>query len=333
MNPAVDRPRNLFVASSPLQLFNAIEARERFHAGEHNVLLVVWTRDIDRVQMAPLVDGRWAGVRWFRLKGWRRSFYPWLLNGWLRRLLPLGSLYLGYPYNLRAHLANLAAAQRTVLLDDGHASIEIAAHLADPARRARDDEHLADRLLGRRTGLHYAADLHFFTVYDLPDWPAERVLRNDFRCFRAQVAALPRNDALLFIGSGLVGNVVADAATEARLFGAMRRHYEGRRIIYAVHRYEDIDALRRLPELAGVEVVRYPTLLEYALYAAGELPAGISTFCSSAVDTLPDIYPLPAEVLVVPEHLVLPHKVAVLRGLYQSYAARNIPVIALAGLD
>lgn len=327
MSPAPGAARNnLFVVSSPLQLFNAIEARDRFHAADANRLLVIWTRDIDRAQMLPLLDDRWREVRWYRFKGWRRSLYALALRPWLRAQQPVDTLYIGYPYNVRAHIANTLGTTRTVLVDDGHATLEITDYLADPVLRRRDDPHPGDRLFGRHTGMDYAATLHVFSVYALPGWPAERYVHNDFRAFRARVAALPAGDTLLFIGSPLAGNLVPGPDDEVALLHAMARHYAPRPVRYAAHRYEDLARLQALPGLANVTFMRYDTLLEYALFREGILPARIATFCSSAIDTLTRIYPVGAEVLRIPEARMLPGKRAWFEELYRNYASRGITV-------
>lgn len=324
---------NLFLASSPLQLFNAIEARDRFHAGQANRLLLVWTQDIDRQQMTALLDGQWQEVRLFRLKGWRRALYPLLLDRWVRAAGAPDTLYIGYPYNLRAHIANTSGARRVVMLDDGHATLDIAGHLADPARRAVDDPHLADRLFGRHTGLGYAERLHFFSVYPLPQWPAERYRHNDYRAFRVRAAALPSTDELLFIGTPLAGHVVRDARDELALLQAMAAHYAPRTVHYAAHRYENLAALQALTGLPNVRFFRYDTLLEYALFRAGRLPAKVATYCSSAIDTLKQLYPVAVEVLRIPDALLAPAKMPVIHAIYDHYAADGIPVVPLTAPD
>lgn len=319
---------NLFVVSSPLQLFNALEARDRLHPDDANRLLVIWGSAIDRQQMCVLLDGHWAEVRWLRLRGWVRAAYPLMLARWLAAQRPVSALYIGYPFNVRAHIANVLQAPRTVLIDDGHATIEFARHLASPESRALDNPHLADRMFRRHTGLDYAGRLHIFSVYEeLPGWPADRRELNDYRAFKGRIAALPRTDELLFIGTPLAGTVVETAEQELDLLRAMARHYAGLRVRYAAHRYEDLDALSSLGGLPNVQFMRYDTLLEYALYRSGGLPARIATWCSSAVDTLTRIYDLPAEVLRIPDAMVMPVKRPLVNALYSSYAHRNIAVI------
>lgn len=319
----------VFVVSSPLQLFNAMEARDRFHSGQPAHLLVIWKKDIDKLQMEALLDEGWASRRWLRHGGWARAWYAQLLAPWLKSLAGASVVYLGYPLNVRAHVANVLNPPRIVLLDDGHATLHLMKLLSDPAYRAIRSPGLQDRLLGRRIGIGYTDRAELFTVYRPDFWPESRIIPNDFRAFRARTASLPRSGKLLFIGSDLVGNVIPDTATEERLFAAMRAHYAGREVVYSAHRYEDVEALRASRGLAGMPVVRYPTLLEYALYREGTLPAGIATFCSSAVDTLTDIYGLPAEVLVIPEAWLKPEKVVAMRALYANYRQRGIPLISL----
>ncbi|MDO8331649.1 MAG: hypothetical protein Q7T36_14380 [Fluviicoccus sp.] len=322
-------PPVVFVVSSPLQLFNAIEARDRFHSGQPSHLLIIWKKIIDNEQMQALLDDGWASCRWLRHGGWARAWYAQLLAPWLAAMAGAEVLYLGYPLNVRAHVANVLSPPRIVLLDDGHATLHLMQLLDDPAYRAIRAPGVVDRLLGRRVGLDYTDRAELFTVYRPDGWPVERMIHNDFRAFRAKAARLPHTGRLLFIGSDLAGNIIPDSATEERLFAAMSAYYAGREVVYSAHRYENVESMRASPALAGIKVIRYPTLLEYALYQEGALPAGISTFCSSAIDTLTDIYGLPAEVLMIPEALLKPEKVEVMRSLYVNYRERGIPVIPL----
>lgn len=320
---------SVFVVSSPLQLFNAIEARDRFHRGESSHLLILWKKDIDREQMELLIDGDWTSLRWLRHGGWARAWYAQILRVWLANLRNVDVVYLGYPLNVRAHVANVINPSRIVLLDDGHATLHLMGLLMDPVYRNIRKPGVVDVFLGRCVDIRYVDRAELFTVYRPGEWPESRRIHNDFRVFRAKAALLPRSRKVLFIGSDLVGNVIPDVFIEEKLFALMASYYAGKDVIYSAHRYENIELLKASRGLAGMPVTRYPTLLEYALYGEGELPASIATFCSSAIDTLKDIYGLPAEVLMIPEAWVKPEKVAVMRALYENYRERGISVVSL----
>jgi len=284
-------PMNVFVCRTPLQLFNAVEARDRFHAGDRNRLLCVYRKPVDRALMDSLLEGGWQAVRFLRLTAVSHQTYAFGLSGFLAESRPAATVYVGLPKHVAAHVVNTLEPARVVFLDDGNEVLKIAAGIAAGAYRPEYRAPLLHRLTGRRTGLAYLERARFFSLYDLSRWiPAERCTANDYRCFRQKVAGLARGDEVCFIGSNLLGQYVDDGAVLARHLGRARAYYKDRPFQYAPHRYEDMGFLKAVAREHDFELVRFDTILEQAFLRRGRVPGEVATFRSTAIDTLATLY-------------------------------------------
>ena len=315
----------LFVVGSPLQMLNAMEARERFHAGSRASLIVIAAKPIDRAQIFALVDGDWHDVACFDMGRLFRLFYPVMMSRCIKRIGAVDWLYLGYPFKLRAHLANTVSYTNVAIIDDGHASLEIAKQLSSSSQlRSRRTVH--DFLLGRDITLSYAAHAFFFTAYPAIAWDEARIIANDYRCTKQRVLQMPATVDLVFIGSQLAGNVVASLDDEIALICAMADHYADREVIYALHRYDDADSLRQGVQKPNLRFVRFNTAVEVAISLQGMVPRQVSTFGSSAALTISKIYDMNVEVLAIPEGMIKPSIKQAWGLIYQEYAANGISI-------
>ncbi|MDX5298654.1 MAG: hypothetical protein LPK85_06860 [Gammaproteobacteria bacterium] len=289
----------LYVVSSPLQLFNALEARERFHAGQVNRLLYLYRKPIDRAQAEVLVDAGWNSVHYLRLNSLLRLFYPiWFAIWRWRWARHVRRVYLGYLPNLRAHIANTLRAEVWVV-DDGHLSVAQNAGIADGSLRSRVS--LADRLLGRKTGLGYLTRAHVFSAYPSAGLDPARYTFNDYACFRRRTAHLPTRPGCVFIGTPLQDILSHADQVYPDLLAQICDHYAGQRVCYAAHRYEDLEVVRAACRGLPVDVVRFDTLIEWQFAKDGACPEEISTLLSSAIDTLSLLYPVRARLFVLPD--------------------------------
>ena len=75
--------KRLFIIRTPLQLFNAFEAMQRFSVdSDENELLIVYgtIRDYDMMQkMLKVCDG-WSRIVYQPFMGWKKQFYAFQLK-------------------------------------------------------------------------------------------------------------------------------------------------------------------------------------------------------------------------------------------------------------
>lgn len=296
---------NLFIARTPLQVFNSQEARDRLRPGAVNHLWCVYRKDIDRQQMEQVSDGRWASITYCPLD-WKVRNFP---GRWIRQqrsqLEALDLLCTGFTKRLAEWVCRRCLPREVVVIDDGNESI------------------VRDRDLGWRV------EHRWFTCF--PDETGNDIA-NDYRCFRARLhdsKALGQHVA--FIGSPVYPRDVPDPGVFRRLMAEVRSHYQNaEEVVYHAHRYEDLEALGQWLEPLGFRVERGETILECALAQAKCLPMELATFHSTAIDTLCHIYRLPRTVFEMPESLVAEPRRKVYRELMADFRKRSIPMVSLS---
>lgn len=316
---------NLFVIRTPLQLFNAIEARDRFHADEQNILLLYFRRNIDRDQMLKLLDDRWHRVRVLPFRGVRQLLYPLWLRSLTRSLPRIATCYMGLASNIPLHLANTLRPKELRLLDDGNETLLQAGLIErwQDQPELRPSPRLRHRLMGRRLCRKVLDGLTYFTLYRPEQVPSERLIQNDYRCFQARLAQLPKTDEVCFIGSNLVPQYLAEDDF-LRLISAVREHYGNRPVYYCAHRYESNELLEQIAA-RGLPVRRNATILEAAFLVQGQVPATVATFRSTAIDTLHQLYGSQREVISFdPGLLARPDQQLEFGQLLDDYRKRGI---------
>lgn len=306
----------LAVASSPLQLMNAMEWRAH-RPGEAADLVLLG----DRAGGGGAVDallarrpGLWRRV--LRVSGRPRPtpYAPRLMRDlWdaahrsaLRRLAAslggeaYGELAFGDYRNLSQRtLAELVPHVRLTLLDDGSITPQAArwrAGLPTP-----DPRRFTDRWF--RTGLARAVlgdpprleppQVTFFTIYGrlLEDVirPDDRLERHAFESFRPERAAA-RSDAVWLLGANHVEARIADPERHVALVrdgvAALRAEGLTGPIVYRPHRGEDPDRASRLAAEAGCAFEPASLPIELAYLEVERRPAAVAVIASSAADTL-----------------------------------------------
>jgi hypothetical protein len=314
-----------FVVGSPLQLLNAIEARQRFHDGQFCTLIVLWAHEFDHKQMLKLLDDQWSRKIFFNTRGFFKLFYPIFLKSVVSDLKGIDCLYLGFPFKIRAHIANEVNAKKNLILDDGNGSLTIAVSLKDEHFLTKIKPKLHDYILGRKISVDYAKTATFFTLYPDMAWPRDQVIANDYRMLRQQIARQPTNLDVLFVGSAVAGAVVS-VAQEKQLIEAMAVYYAGQQVIYALHRFEDQAYFEREFAHTSLRFVRFDTAIEVALCQAQVYPQRIASFCSSALTTLSLLYGGQTEVLAIPSAWMAADVAARLDVIYQDFARSGIHI-------
>lgn len=68
------------------------------------------------------------------------------------------------------------------------------------------------------------------------------------------------------------------------------KYFDGYKIIYIPHRYENMDYLGELSIQYGFKLKKFPTILELAILKYGKKPAGLITIRSTVLETLGYLY-------------------------------------------
>ncbi len=289
--------KNLFVAVTPAHVLNATEARDRFHQGEENVLIVLRSplrrRQASRQQsylsmLAEMVDDEWSTV-WMPPTSKRHHlFFPALAAGFIRQHSRVGTIYTASFQSNQMHLINSVQHDRIVLIDDGNGIHE----LIDAYQWKQRQVKLRHRLLCKNTRWP-SGTLHVFSCFDV-DENCCQLTRNDYRCLRKKIPAdLPvRDDEIVFASQPLNATFPHVKIKTESLLTHLKQSFSVDRCRYLAHP-------REATAVTGWESLTYS--IELFPLREGYLPAAFVTYYSSCARTLRILYDVPVICLKPPE--------------------------------
>lgn len=322
-------PNNLYVVSSPLQLLNAIEAQKSQQAHSNNYLIILYKLDIEYNQMKAMIGDEWNKIYYFKQSKVFKIFYAFIL---FKLILVfrnnINFLYLGYPVNVRAHIANSINAEKIFLLDDGSATLIFAKNFKNYNYIKNNSGNWYDFFLAKKTSLNYVENVTFFTVYGNIDWPKNQIVINNYSHHRKKLKSNKKNLDVLFIGSP-IGRELVSIDNEIVLINSMINRYKGKKIIYALHRFENLKYLEDKYSCLGVEFIQFDRAIEVALFHNNIYPEFIVSFCSSALVNLSHLMDAKFEVLLIPSRMMEINQSKKMDILYQNYQAQGINLIKL----
>lgn len=311
--------KNLFIVRSPLQAFNATEAQRRFCKSQRNVIIVFYRKEVDRKLVLNVLSvGEWSEVIVQPLKP---HYELWkFLHKFIKEHPRINQCFIGDHSTLINYFMNRIRCGDLTILDDGSATIRLAKlhenrtlHKIKKTAYSRKSNAniLINRLLRIDPCYYYQAK--FFTIYDLP--LKNKVIRNDYRCFREQVENLLSKPIAFFIGSNLIEQILINTNVFEQQMQQVADLYKksGMIFYYILHRKEDTQYMKALGRKLGFECVRFDNIIEIEFLTLGYIPTEVSTFLSSAIQTLPLLYPSRYRFFKLsPEHITARHKESVL---------------------
>lgn len=280
---------HLYFLQSPLQAVNAFEARGTIADGaERHEVVVFEQREAENNRILANTLHRLGWTPWrtvpFRA-GNAGKMWEWCrLRAALGRLGGVERVYLGdFAAGMAVAAANLFPDAEHYLLDDGTSTINFPAFRYE----GRRPEHLpaarSVSWLGYRPVL--PSELTFFSIYDVPVRPPDRLRRNRLEFLREQLR-FDSEGPVFFIGSCLPDVEVITFAQFDQLLRAARHRLGDREILYFPHRRELLHRKTELFREMGIQVVSADLPFELELLHRDARPSLIATFYSTALDTL-----------------------------------------------
>ena len=322
---------NFFIARTPLQLFNSIEARDRFHKDERNILFYQYKNSIDKEQIENLIDDSWFDTIEYPLTLSNRLFFPILLNKIkLKYKNRVSSCYYGAYNGIISHLINSINPSNNFLVDDGIKTIKISQFIKDNKLDKRGFlRPVKDFLLKSSRGYIYKSK--FFTVYkEIENYLPNRVIINDYRAFKDRVSDMNREDIVYFIGTALLKRTLKDRYIFEKELERVIEYYKQRnqKFIYILHRYEEIEYLDSLAKKYGFEAVKFNNIIEVELLQRAVFPKEVSSFASTAVETINMIYGVEMKIFELDNSKIYDKYQKVFQDLYNNFRDKGVEVIA-----
>ncbi len=324
--------KNLFIVRTPLQLFNAIEVRRRFHFNEKNILFYQYQREIDKKLMENLiVQSDWYEVFDYPLNFQRRIFLPLYLNPIIKKYASIEHCYVGAFNSIVNLLINTIKPKKIVILDDGTKTLGIANNIArdDVNRKENKLKIVRNKLLNLDRSYLYGAS--FFTIYTLENYKIENeIILNDYREFKEDLRSYEKKEIVYFIGTNLIEKVLKSEKVFEENLQKVLSYYKNKKFIYVLHRYENLSYMKKLAKKYDFEAIKFENILEVEIAKAGFIPVEFSTFASSAIETLPLLFAHSHyRVFKIDAKDILVKKQTAMENLYLNFEKKEYEVIGL----
>lgn len=329
--------KSLFIARTPFQLFNCIEAKSNFVDTGDSYLLCIYKKNIDKVMMKHLIDkAMWKDIYFLKLTAFNKLFYPLILKQFLSKPDNAKYCFFGLTTPIISHCINTVGANKNILVDDGNEIFLIAQKIANGSIFSiRKFQKWYNLLLGRKIYFEYIKKMIIFSFFNLKDYKLKNtIIYNDYRAFRQKILHLPRSKEIFFIGSNLIDTYIDRKSFESNM-QAVINYYRNSRVTYVLHRYEDREYLENLGERFGFKIIQFSTILEAALLEYGCIPYKIATFRSTALETLGYLYkPIEIEIFKIDtKQLLKAEQQKEYSNLYKNYEQKKIVMIDLKVRD
>jgi hypothetical protein len=324
---------NLFIAKTPLQLFNCIEARNRFHKSEKNVLFYQYQRNIDKIQIENLIkEEEWLEVIAYPLSPLHRIFFQYFLNkNILKYTNRVDSCYFGAYNSIISYFINKVKPKEFFIIDDGVKTIKISELIKDGKLDKKGlVRGIKDKLMNSSRAYIYNAK--FFTIYDEVEiFLPNRVIKNNYSAFKEHVSSINKENIIYFIGTNLLERSIKTEEIFEQELKKVVLHYKkkNQKLIYILHRYEDIDYLNTLSKEYDFEAVKFDNIIEVELLKRGTVPMGVASFASTAVETIKMIYGVDATIFELENSGIFEKYQEVFFKLYNNFREKGVDVVRL----
>ncbi len=280
---------NIFIVKSPLQLMNAIEAKEHFQTTGNILVLMNANATNDKQMQTVLALSKWDEIITYAptnrsstllaqvklIRSLKKHRYHYLFTG-------------DYGTFNQVLMANLNVDDY-YLIDDGTKSIEIHKALIDPSKTALSKKLklLRYTLFGLKSSIQ--KPINFFTCYNLTPIKDEQIISNDYNYLQSIFKPQPGGNEVIYLLGQNIDNKWMKQGKYIEYLKRVKSHYSDK-IIYMPHRHEIIsDELKALFDEEFV--LQYNDIpIEIYFLEKKIYPKHIVSFTSSALFNLEKIY-------------------------------------------
>ncbi len=284
--------KNIFIVRSPLQVINAIEAKEHFKLDNTLLVLMFNPNDINTKQMKEAAQlSQWDETLIYEKSSEKSSLLSQIKL--IKRLAKeqYDFLFSGDFGTINQILIANLRAEHIYLIDDGTRTITVHDMLSKKKKLSfsKRVKLLRYRLFGLKESIKQT--INFFTCYGIKPIGDESIVQNEYRFVQTKYLSNAVHDSKIYLlGQNLTEVKCMDDATYISYIKKIIAYYK-EEIIYIPHRSEIIsDDLKSLfNENFKLQENQGP--IELVLLMQKVYPSRIVSFISSALFTLNKIYP------------------------------------------
>lgn len=213
------------------------------------------------------------------------------LNRISKQLGQVRYIFVGYArYIYMKHFINITRHQDVVLLDDGHATIQLAKERKLGPDQSDYIGHTKRLKLLAKTYLQGVQhkekeNVCFFTIYDVSTNKNDRIIRHNFEHIKTNISAIERTAEVYFLGSPLTRLGIITEDEYVKHLQRVKDYFKDRNLVYISHRRETPEHLDEIGRALGIKVIRLDYPVEYQLAIIGPRPEILASFISSALDS------------------------------------------------
>jgi len=339
---------NIFLIETPLQLLNAIEAKNYFKLANNHLLVFVETTGYDSELFKLLVcEDDWDEVRFINLynkkiefkskllghrisekvQGWGYDYQQFLnrnkLDGIVHSFGRCKNIFLGnylrdYIKYMR-HFANTLEHEHLYILDDGTDALLINNERKD--RSLRKDHtggsgSYISRLKAklRKSLIEWndkdADKIIFFTAYDMDVGYNDHLVRNEYKYLREKAASVVISDNVFFLGQPLVDDLYMKNEVYFDYLRKIKRYFADEKLVYIPHPRESVEIVGKIKEYLDLDIKRFNVPIEYEISIKGNKPKVLASFFCSALQNCKIILDQQKikAIYIPPEHLMRGHE-------------------------
>jgi len=268
---------NILFVESPIQLVNAFEAKSFFKMNSYTYyirLSGVENNDIQLIKLIKILN--LSNVKLIYLNAYNKKIIDYLKLFYYKYFYRLSSnkrVFIGnYDSGFFTLVLKKLKKEQVVLLDDGAKTIDTYSKF--------------------KNNFHY--DL--FTIYDLEALSNQKIYKNKYVQLEKKLSKLSKNkNEILFLGSKLSEIEIISENYYLEIMKKIAYYYKNNKVIYIAHREESQSKLDKITLIKNISVVQldYPIEL-YGIYS-NNIPYKVSSFYSTAIYTIKNIYNIEAE--------------------------------------
>lgn len=280
---------NIFIAASPLQLLNCIEAVHYFKS-DNNVLLLLHTNNkVAKLQIEKLtVFVDWISIKYIflPLTYIKRILFPMDVNNILQSLPKnrVERVFVGdYMSDHINHIVNYFQNKNIYLVDDGLALLGYDQYINNKSYRHRALKALYKLFFYNLSDIKY----NFFTIFPIK---INHVVKNNYVFFNKLSCEKKIEDVVYFIGQPLIDLSFIEKNKFKRELSKVINSYKNKKFVYILHRQEKDESIKSISVELNFECKRFDNLLELEMLLSEKMPSDFATFYSTAIVILPRFF-------------------------------------------
>ena len=288
--------KSLFLIRSPLQAFNAMEAKKYFSSNDA-IVIVFYRKEMDKeLMLKTLSHSSWSKIIVKKLKPHYHLFN--FFKTFLKEYPTINVCFIGDYSTLINYYMNRLEYNKLILLEDGTATLRQVKLLENNTihkiKKTKYSQKnsltiFIEKLFAIDNSYLYKAI--FFTIYNIKtQFP---IIKNDYKYFKKQISYFPKKNVVYFIGSNLIEGILISDKTFENYLHKVIMYYKEKNIevVYVLHRKEDAVYMDGLALKLQFSCVKFDNIIEVEFLNLKYTPVEVSTFLSTAITTLSNLYP------------------------------------------